>query len=154
MAHPIEQAQKRLKTLMGQYNRKATALAKLRRTASRSRSPSTANRIRKQQADLVDLEQRIRELSSALERALARYRAEHNAATTTTRQRKRKLDPVQTARQLVWQGSWKRTPGGLTKSDLKMTADGRIVSKRASAAAKRRFNANPQIRRAFAQARK
>lgn len=74
--------------------------------------------------------------------------AAHRAGT------RRKLDAVQTARQLVWQGAWKRTPGGLTKSDLKMTADGRIVSKRASAAAKRRYNANPSIRRAFAQARK
>ena len=40
----------------------------------------------------------------------------------------------------VWNGSLKQTSGGLRKKDLKKNKQGNIVSKRASAAAKKRFN--------------
>jgi hypothetical protein len=39
----------------------------------------------------------------------------------------------------VWNGNLKRTSGGLEKKNLKMK-NGRLVSKRASASAKKRFN--------------
>ena len=39
----------------------------------------------------------------------------------------------------VWNGSMEKTAGGLRKSDLKKNKRGLIVSKRASAAAKKRW---------------
>ena len=39
----------------------------------------------------------------------------------------------------VWNGTMKQTSGGLRKKDLKMK-NGKLVSKRASAAAKKRFH--------------
>tara|TARA_B110000037_G_C16681080_1_gene326741 strand:- start:89 stop:304 length:216 start_codon:yes stop_codon:yes gene_type:complete len=40
----------------------------------------------------------------------------------------------------VWNGSMKKTSGGLTKSDLKKNKQGLIVSRKASDAAKKRYN--------------
>ena len=40
----------------------------------------------------------------------------------------------------VWNGSMEKTSGGLRKCDLKKNKRGLIVSKRASAAAKKRWN--------------
>ena len=39
----------------------------------------------------------------------------------------------------VWNGTLDKTSGGLRKKDLKQTADGRIVSRKASALAKKRY---------------
>lgn len=50
----------------------------------------------------------------------------------------------------VWNGTRARTPGGLTKADLFMK-NGRIKSRAASAAAKKKFKKNPEIREAFAE---
>ena len=41
------------------------------------------------------------------------------------------------SRAQVWHGTAKKTPGGLTKSQLKKNKNGRIVSKKASSRAKR-----------------
>lgn len=43
--------------------------------------------------------------------------------------------PAVGSRAMVMHGNARNTSGGLTKSDLKYTKDGRIVSKKASAAA-------------------
>lgn len=43
------------------------------------------------------------------------------------------------SRAQVMHGTAKKTSGGLTKSDLKYTKDGRIVSRKASERAKRNF---------------
>jgi hypothetical protein len=43
-------------------------------------------------------------------------------------------------RLLVWKGTLKKTSGGLTKKDLKKNKQGKIVSKKASAVSKKRFN--------------
>jgi hypothetical protein len=42
------------------------------------------------------------------------------------------------SRRKVWNGTAQKTPGGLTKSDLKMNKYGRIVSRKRSAHATRR----------------
>ncbi len=51
----------------------------------------------------------------------------------------------------VWNGSLKMTSGGLTKKDLKKNKQGNIVSKKASAAAKKRFNSKKyaHVKKAF-----
>ena len=51
------------------------------------------------------------------------------------------------SRREVYNGTAKHTSGGLTKSDLKKTADGRIRSKRASAAAKKKLAHNPKFKK-------
>ena len=45
-------------------------------------------------------------------------------------------------RRQVWEGRADMTRGGLVRSDLKMNANGSIVSKRASSAGKKRYVAN------------
>lgn len=50
---------------------------------------------------------------------------------------------IQRDRRAVWKGEKRRTRGGLTKEQLKKKANGHIVGRRASLAAKRRFH-NPK----------
>ena len=54
----------------------------------------------------------------------------------------------------VFHGTAKHTTGNLTKSDLKRTVDGRIVSRKASAAARRNLKRNPEFRQYIALAKK
>ncbi len=51
----------------------------------------------------------------------------------------------------VWRGNLKQTSGGLKKRDLKKNKDGKIVSKKASAAAKKRFHSKKysHVKKAF-----
>ena len=49
----------------------------------------------------------------------------------------------------VYEGRAHRTTGGLTKSDLTVNKRGRVVSRRASAAAKRSFRKDAARRAAF-----
>lgn len=49
----------------------------------------------------------------------------------------------------VWNGSAKKTAGGLERKDLVQKPDGRIVSRRKSQQGKRLFASNPQIRSSF-----
>lgn len=50
----------------------------------------------------------------------------------------------------VMHGTAKKTSGGLTKSDLKYTKDGRIVSRKASDRAKRNFaKMSPELKSKF-----
>lgn len=51
------------------------------------------------------------------------------------------------SRREVYNGTAKHTSGNLTKADLKKTADGRIRSKRASAAAKKKLAHNPKFKK-------
>lgn len=51
----------------------------------------------------------------------------------------------------VFHGTAKHTSGGLTKNDLKKNKFGQIVSKKASAASKSRFEKNPALKKIFKQ---
>ena len=57
------------------------------------------------------------------------------------------------SRREVFNGTAKHTSGGLTKGDLKKTADGRIRSRRASAAAKKKLAHNPAFKKFVNMAR-
>ena len=54
-------------------------------------------------------------------------------------------------RRAVWEGRLRSTKGGLTKKDLKVSKSGKIVSKKASAAAKKRLQQNPHLAMKFKQ---
>jgi hypothetical protein len=54
----------------------------------------------------------------------------------------------------VFHGTAVHTTGGLTKKDLKKNKFGRIVSKKASMASKKRFDANPNLQKKFSEAQK
>lgn len=45
-------------------------------------------------------------------------------------------------RRQVWEGRAEKTRGGLTRSDLKRSKTGKIVSSKASKASKQRYNEN------------
>jgi len=49
----------------------------------------------------------------------------------------------------VFHGTADHTSGGLTKKDLKKNRLGRIVSKKASLASRKRFYANPGLQKKF-----
>ena len=50
----------------------------------------------------------------------------------------------------VFSGRAMHTSGGLTKKDLKKNKFGRIVSRKASLESKKRFDANPALKKKFA----
>jgi hypothetical protein len=54
----------------------------------------------------------------------------------------------------VFHGTAEHTAGGLKKKDLKKNKFGRIVSVKASLSSKKRFDANPSLKKKFAQAQK
>lgn len=55
-------------------------------------------------------------------------------------------------RRAVWEGRLSKTKGGLTKKDLMVSkSTGKIVSKKASTAAKRRLRQNPRLAAKFKQ---
>ena len=53
---------------------------------------------------------------------------------------------IRGSRMEVWQGKADHTVGGLTRNDLKMNDRGRLVSVKASLAAKRRYSENPDMK--------
>lgn len=57
-------------------------------------------------------------------------------------------------RRAVWEGRLRSTTGGLTKKDLKLNKQGKVVSKKASDAAKNRLNENPALKTKFKEQRK
>ena len=57
-------------------------------------------------------------------------------------------------RRAVYEGRLTQTKGGLTADDLMENKAGKIVSKKASRAAKERMRNNPKIKKAFAIQRK
>lgn len=56
---------------------------------------------------------------------------------------------VRGSKRQVWNGSAKKTAGGLERKDLVQKPDGRIVSRRKSEQGKKLFTRNPQIRASF-----
>ena len=54
-------------------------------------------------------------------------------------------------RRAVWEGRLRSTKGGLKKKDLKVSKSGKIVSKKASNAAKQRLRENPRLAMKFKQ---
>ena len=55
------------------------------------------------------------------------------------------------SRAQVFHGNAKRTSGGLMKVHLKKDKYGRIISKKASIASKKRFDNNPKIQKALTE---
>lgn len=55
---------------------------------------------------------------------------------------------------MVWRGKLAKTSGGLTKSDLIKNKRGKIVSKKRSELAKRRFKLKPKTAEQMAELRK
>lgn len=58
------------------------------------------------------------------------------------------------SRRQVFNGTAKHTSGNLTKSDLKQTSDGRIRSRKASSAARKRLQHNPVFKQYIQIAKK
>ena len=71
----------------------------------------------------------------------SRSRTTKRAARTPapTRRRRARKPSVVGKKWQVWKGTRQRTAGGLTKKDLRRSKSGKIVSKKQSIAARRRF---------------
>merc|ERR1711879_321996 len=83
--------------------------------------------------------QRRRRSRSRSKSSRSRSRSKSRKSSKKVKKSKRITKKSQTGSKLqVWNGTKLYTKGGLTKKDLKISNSGRIVSKRASAAGKKR----------------